>query len=971
MQQYALSTLTDLTTEKSKHLHLTFPASGELHFVINDKTTFDEIIAKLDDARYAANEAEVDTPAAPTPPPAPPAPAAYIPPPPPPPPVNNTPLPPPPIRTASSYTTPVPAPPRVSAAKANGSSAGASNGNGVALYDFEPQGADELALAEGDRVVIIKDGSDDPDWTKIRKVGSSEEGVVPASYVELDEGAQAEEAGGNGDGGAATAAARRAEEEEAAQAAADAAALKVQLQRDAKAAAAREAQRKAEAAERERQKRTSRQPPADPIPVPRAPTDGPALPSRPPSGAGKPANGGSSSTSSAKAARKPDTQRVRTWKDRTGQFKVEAEFLGMNGNKIRLHKLNGVIIEVPVEKMSSEDQKWLKRHLSGSRADSDDVPLGVQVEDRRRSQRESREVSGSSSTARASQSRTAPAKTVNHQVDWFEFFLNAGCNVDDCQRYGRNAEREQIEDSLIPDLEENNLRALGLKEGDIIRVKKYIRDKFTPPTPVKTDREAQIAADALLAKKLSEAPSAPPPNLFAAPDGTLKPRRGRRNTVNRQDSAVNGALLASAATELGRTATPPVERTASPAVSTSASSLDPSRRSSSTIPQLGGFDDDAWAVKTPAKPAPAPASAPAPAPEPAAAPAPTPAPAPAPAPVQPDPTAGLTYNDGLLAQLGVGVGAARSPSAPIGGAAPAAIRPTMTGGTSFGSGFTQPMSQALTGQSTGFNPNAPRGPVAPVAANQALLAPLQPTRTGFGGVGLMAQPTGFGMGMLPQQTGFVMPQVTGFPGAQVVGMMPAYTGVSMAQPMQGFATGGMPLQMQQTGYNPQQQQQQQYGQQQQFGGQQQQYGQPQQQQPQQQQPLQFNPLPPQQQQQQQQPEAPAAAQFSAANIFSSMKDGTFATGSTQLGPQASDKYDALRPQQTGFQPQQQQQQGGYQQPQQTGFYGQQQQQPGQQAMGFQPQMTGFGAGMMPQQTGYPMGQGQGQGQGQFGYPRQF
>ena len=38
VQQYPLSTLTDLTTEKSKHLHLTFPTAGELHFVIDRKS---------------------------------------------------------------------------------------------------------------------------------------------------------------------------------------------------------------------------------------------------------------------------------------------------------------------------------------------------------------------------------------------------------------------------------------------------------------------------------------------------------------------------------------------------------------------------------------------------------------------------------------------------------------------------------------------------------------------------------------------------------------------------------------------------------------------------------------------------------------------------------------------------------------------------------------------------------------------
>lgn len=73
----------------------------------------------------------------------------------------------------------------------------------------------------------------------------------------------------------------------------------------------------------------------------------------------------------------------------------------------------------------------------------------------------------------------------------------------------------------------------------------------------------------------------------------------------------------------------------------------------------------------------------------------------------------------------------------------------------------------------------------------------------------------------------------------------------------------------------------------------------------QQQPIQFNPLPPPVSSSSPAP-APStggsstAAQFQPGNIFSEMKSGTFAKGSTSLGPQAASQYDALRPQQTGM-----------------------------------------------------------------------
>ena len=54
VQQYPLSSLTDLSSEKSKHLHLSFPSTpdGEpLHFVIGDKHTFEAIVNKIEEGR--------------------------------------------------------------------------------------------------------------------------------------------------------------------------------------------------------------------------------------------------------------------------------------------------------------------------------------------------------------------------------------------------------------------------------------------------------------------------------------------------------------------------------------------------------------------------------------------------------------------------------------------------------------------------------------------------------------------------------------------------------------------------------------------------------------------------------------------------------------------------------------------------------------------------------------------------------
>lgn len=479
----------------------------------------------------------------------------------------------------------------------------------------------------------------------------------------------------------------------------------------------------------------------------------------------------------------PAAHRVRTWKDRTGQFKVEAEFLGMNGSKIRLHKLNGVIIEVPVEKMSPEDTAYIKRVTSRttSAGGEEEAPLGRnsnQEERRNDRHRRGEQAAGQVGPPQASSRKATQTKK---EIDWFEFFLEAGCDMHDCTRYGNNFQKERMEESILVDLDAPTLRTLGLREGDIIRVMKSIREKYgPPPTPEKSDRDARAASEAAMSRVLGN-PTPPPPNLFTGPDGTLKSTRRGRPTRS-GSNAVDPAALANAGSELARrgagTTSPPVGRVASPAIAT-----DSLKRSSSTIPQTGGFDDDAWTVKAPSKPT-TPAAAP-PVALPVVAPPPsliaTPTP-PAPTPIQPPqlrsgsaglPTSTLSYNDGLLAQLGIGN---RPPSAPVG------LSP----------------SQSYTGSGVPtYSPAlsyGPRGPVTPVPANQGLLAPLVPTQTGMprfgagmayganGMGGLMSQPTGYAGG-----TTMMMPNVTGYQGMmggmqvqqqqQQQPMMPQFTGM--------------------------------------------------------------------------------------------------------------------------------------------------------------------------------------------------
>jgi tetratricopeptide (TPR) repeat protein len=50
---------------------------------------------------------------------------------------------------------------------------------------------------------------------------------------------------------------------------------------------------------------------------------------------------------------------LRMWSDRSGKFKVEAELVGVADGKVQLKRKDGQTVEVPLERLSDEDQKFI------------------------------------------------------------------------------------------------------------------------------------------------------------------------------------------------------------------------------------------------------------------------------------------------------------------------------------------------------------------------------------------------------------------------------------------------------------------------------------------------------------------------------------------------------------------------------------------------------------------------------------
>lgn len=499
----------------------------------------------------------------------------------------------------------------------------------------------------------------------------------------------------------------------------------------------------------------------------------------------------------------PSQNRIRTWHDKSGQFKVEAEFLGFKGGKIRLHKVNGVVIEVPLAKMSPEDCDYIDRVTAKQRAqpparrptNDDDLPLAQSPHANKG--RPTTQVQSRSAVAQPS-SRPPPQQQQRRKptFDWFEFFLNAGVDVDDCTRYSTNFDRDKIDETILDDLEPSTLRSLGLREGDVIRVRKAIAARKTPKEP----KSSQMESDEALARRLQEEENSGRSGgsgLFTSSDGGLKnqTRRGRPERKGTAPDAVDASSVAAASSSLARNETPPVVAVSPPPVAIS----NPVRTTSAAPPAIvaptpasSGFDDDAWTPRPsstkPATPTPTP---------PPTVPAPpalvsfdsaTSVPRPSTTGTQTAPQAASSMFESLAQP-----GQYRPPSAPLAspqqplntGMSNLSIGSNNTGsslnapqsyhnGLGFG-GSSANMGQLLQAQQTGMfqqpQQQGARQPPQPVPANQGLLNPLVPTQTGlnqFVPTRSSANGSPF-QNMQPQQTGFVPQQQTGFVQSQQTG----------------------------------------------------------------------------------------------------------------------------------------------------------------------------------------------------------
>lgn len=290
----------------------------------------------------------------------------------------------------------------------------------------------------------------------------------------------------------------------------------------------------------------------------------------------------------------PDRSKTRIWTDRSGSFKVEAEFIGLKDGKIHLHKLNGVKIAVIVAKMAVEDLEYVES-VTGVSLD-DEKPLS---DIRRRSLQatgkddpKKRQALPTSKDEGAVEKPNLP-EPKRPSYDWFEFFLKAGVSPHLCERYALSFYTDSMDEAILPDITPGVLRTLGLKEGDVLRVSKYLDAKYRRSGAKSKLRNVSFGGEELISPEdeASRTSGGAGGGLFSGPGGALRnnTRKGRPAPPIQTENVVDAEAFRQKE---------PTERTES------ANSETPAAAAIAAIEKTPstGFDDDAWDVKPSKRP---------------------------------------------------------------------------------------------------------------------------------------------------------------------------------------------------------------------------------------------------------------------------------------------------------------------------------------------------------------------------------
>lgn len=177
--------------------------------------------------------------------------------------------------------------------------------------------------------------------------------------------------------------------------------------------------------------------------------------------------------------------------------------------------------------------------------------------------------------------------------DWFEFFLKAGVSPYLCERYALSFYTDSMDEAILPDITPSVLRTLGLKEGDVLRVTKYLDTKYGRGGPKSKLRNVSFGGEELISPEDegSQNPVGAGGGLFSGPGGALRnnTRKGRPAPPVQTEDVVDA--------EAFRQKKPPKSTEKDTSAIPASASVSTGEKTRS-----GGFDDDAWDVKPSKRP---------------------------------------------------------------------------------------------------------------------------------------------------------------------------------------------------------------------------------------------------------------------------------------------------------------------------------------------------------------------------------
>lgn len=229
--------------------------------------------------------------------------------------------------------------------------------------------------------------------------------------------------------------------------------------------------------------------------------------------------------------------------------------------------MNGVKIAVPVVKMSVEDLEYVER-ITGVSLD-EDKPLSDIKKQRSRA----------ADASKAPASSTPVGATIEHkpEYDWFQFFLSCDVAVGLCERYAQVFHKDSMDESVLPDVDATVLRSLGIREGDIIKIMRFLDKKYGRAS---VKRGVSFGGEEVITPDGESSGG-----LFSGPGGTLRnnTRKGRPAPAVQTNDVVDAKAFSQEPTSAIS------EGVATPLVTAPVPVKKDTLRS--------GFDDDAWDVK--------------------------------------------------------------------------------------------------------------------------------------------------------------------------------------------------------------------------------------------------------------------------------------------------------------------------------------------------------------------------------------